>query len=118
MPLNQRANHYKNSHRTLDGVCDCLYDDSMKTAALFAGIGGLQLGLEKAGITTLMTSEIWEPAQAVLAAHFQVTNSPDVRAIRSLPRNTDVVTAGFPCQDLSQAGMTAGIRGERSGLVD
>ena len=40
----------------------------------------------------------------------------DVRTIDVLP-NCDVVTAGFPCQDLSQAGRTQGIRGENSGLV-
>jgi DNA (cytosine-5)-methyltransferase 1 len=89
----------------------------MKTAALFAGIGGLELGLEGAGISTSLTSEIWEPAQAVLASHFEVPNKPDVRALRALPRDVSILTAGFPCQDLSQAGMTAGIRGERSGLV-
>jgi DNA (cytosine-5)-methyltransferase 1 len=40
----------------------------------------------------------------------------DVQTLKSLP-TVDVVTAGFPCQDLSQAGRTAGITGERSGLV-
>jgi DNA (cytosine-5)-methyltransferase 1 len=40
-----------------------------------------------------------------------------VRTQRKLPGNTDVVTAGFPCQDLSQAGATAGIFGSQSGLV-
>jgi DNA (cytosine-5)-methyltransferase 1 len=47
-----------------------------------------------------------------------VPNHSDVRKLRSLPADVDVLTAGFPCQDLSQAGMTAGIRGKRSGLVD
>jgi DNA (cytosine-5)-methyltransferase 1 len=42
---------------------------------------------------------------------------PDVRSIRSLP-SVDLLAAGFPCQDLSQAGMTAGINGAKSGLVD
>jgi DNA (cytosine-5)-methyltransferase 1 len=41
----------------------------------------------------------------------------DVRRLRSLPA-VDLVAAGFPCQDLSQAGMTAGIGGVQSGLVD
>lgn len=90
----------------------------MKIAALFAGIGGMELGLHEAGHHTMMTCEIWEPAVEVLAHRFPlVTNHLDVSALRSLPAKTDLLTAGFPCQDLSQAGMTAGIEGRRSGLV-
>jgi len=90
----------------------------MKTAALFAGIGGLELGLHQAGHQTMMTCEIWEPAVEVLAHRFPlVTNNLDVTALKSLPARTELLTAGFPCQDLSQAGMTAGIDGRRSGLV-
>lgn len=91
----------------------------MRVGALFAGIGGLELGLHEAGHETVITCEVWEPAQAVLATRFPgVANRPDVRKLRSLPREVDLLTAGFPCQDLSQAGMTAGIAGRRSGLVD
>lgn len=91
----------------------------MKTAALFAGIGGLELGLQRAGHETVVVSEIWEPAVAVLAARFpEVPNLGDVRELKALPREVELVTAGFPCQDLSQAGQTAGIGGRRSGLVD
>lgn len=91
----------------------------MRVAALFAGIGGLERGLHLAGHSTVMTCEVWEPAQTVLAAQFPgVPNRADVKKLRSLPRGVDLLTAGFPCQDLSQAGMTAGIGGKRSGLVD
>lgn len=91
----------------------------MRVAALFAGIGGLESGLHEAGHETIVTCEVWEPAQAVLAARFRgVPNRTDVRRLRSLPSGVELLTAGFPCQDLSQAGMTAGIRGRRSGLVD
>lgn len=90
----------------------------MKIAALFAGIGGMELGLHEAGHQTMTTCEIWAPAVEVLAHRFPlVTNHPDVAALRSLPAKTELLTAGFPCQDLSQAGMTAGIEGRRSGLV-
>jgi len=90
----------------------------MKVAALFAGIGGLERGLHKAGHETLMTCEIWDPAISVLAAQFPGTpNHADVAKLKSLPAKTELLTAGFPCQDLSQAGMTAGIDGKRSGLV-
>ncbi len=90
----------------------------MKIAALFAGIGGMELGLHKAGHQTMTTCEIWEPAVEVLAHRFPlVTNHLDVAGLKSLPAKTELLTAGFPCQDLSQAGMTAGIDGRRSGLV-
>ncbi|MEB2353340.1 MAG: DNA cytosine methyltransferase, partial [Burkholderiaceae bacterium] len=41
----------------------------------------------------------------------------DITRLRSLPASTDLICAGFPCQDLSQAGRTAGLDGERSGLI-
>lgn len=90
----------------------------MRIAALFAGIGGMEHGLHEAGHETMLTCEIWEPAITVLGTQFPlVTNHPDVAALKSLPAQTELLTAGFPCQDLSQAGMTAGIDGRRSGLV-
>lgn len=91
----------------------------MRVGSLFAGIGGLELGLAQAGHEPVLNCEVWEPAQAVLAERFPNTpNSPDVRRLKSLPRSVELLTAGFPCQDLSQAGMTAGIGGSKSGLVD
>ncbi|WP_019931870.1 DNA cytosine methyltransferase [Nocardia sp. BMG111209] len=86
---------------------------------LFAGIGGLELGLSAHGWHTELLCEIDPGAQAVLAAHFpDVERHADVTRLRALPAGTDLVAAGFPCQDLSQAGRTAGITGSRSGLVD
>lgn len=64
-----------------------------------------------------MLCEIDPAAQAVLRAGFAgVPLESDVRDLRSLPE-VEILAAGFPCQDLSQAGRTAGIRGTRSGLV-
>jgi DNA (cytosine-5)-methyltransferase 1 len=89
----------------------------MTVAGLFAGIGGLELGLERAGLRTEYLCELWGPARAVLSERFPgVPLDLDVREVKRLPR-ADVVTAGFPCTDLSQAGRTAGIAGEHSGLV-
>ncbi len=86
-------------------------------AGLFAGIGGIERGLKAAGGHAELLCENWEPATAVLAERFPgVPLVADVRALRSLPR-VDVVTAGFPCTDLSQAGRTKGIQGKASGLV-
>lgn len=89
----------------------------LRVAGLFAGIAGVELGLGAAGHTAILFSEIDESARAVLAAHYPtVPIIPDVRDVRSISE-ADLVAAGFPCQDLSQAGRTAGIRGEKSGLV-
>jgi DNA (cytosine-5)-methyltransferase 1 len=58
-------------------------------------------------------------ANAVLDTQFpEVPRHPDIRRLTELPKETSLVVAGFPCQDLSQAGATQGISGERSGLVD
>ena len=90
----------------------------MKVAGLFAGIGGLETGLATAGHEAVLFCEIWEPARAVLAAHYpHIPCERDVAELRALPENVDLLTAGFPCQDLSQAGLTRGIEGARSSLV-
>ena len=90
----------------------------MKVAGLFAGIGGLEIGLARAGHEASMLCEIWEPARAVLSAHMPgVPLERDVRELRSLASEVDLLVGGFPCQDLSQAGLTSGIDGARSGLV-
>lgn len=91
---------------------------SLTVAGLFAGIGGIERGLHQAGHRTAFLCENDEGAQAVLRRRYAGTDLVgDVRNIRALPA-VDVVAAGFPCQDLSQAGRTAGIGGSRSGLVD
>lgn len=90
----------------------------MKVVGLFAGIGGLERGLARAGHETVLTCEIWAPARAVLAERMPgLPCEEDVRELASLPENVELLVAGFPCQDLSQAGLTAGIDGARSGLV-
>ncbi|TPM34676.1 DNA (cytosine-5-)-methyltransferase [Mesorhizobium sp. B2-3-4] len=90
----------------------------MKVAGLFAGIGGLERGLAKAGHETKLLCEIWEPARAVLAARMpDVPCELDVCDLETLPQEVELLVGGFPCQDLSQAGLTAGIGGARSGLV-
>jgi DNA (cytosine-5)-methyltransferase 1 len=90
---------------------------SLRVAALFAGIGGIEVGLHASGHRTVVLCEWGEAAQRVLRARFpEVPLVGDVAAMDKLP-DVDLVTAGFPCQDLSQAGRTAGIEGEQSGLV-
>jgi hypothetical protein len=79
----------------------------MRVVGLFAGIGGLELGLAAAGHNTVIMCEIWEPARAVLSTRFPHTDlERNIVELRDFPSGTEVVVAGFPCQDLSQAGMT------------
>jgi DNA (cytosine-5)-methyltransferase 1 len=87
-------------------------------AGLFAGIGGIELGLHRAGHRTKLLCENDPAAIAVLKHNFSGTpRHADICTLKQLLRNTTLVTAGFPCQDLSQAGTTKGISGKRSGLV-
>lgn len=90
--------------------------NSLRVAGLFAGIGGIEQGLKNAGHRTELLCENDEAAAAVLEHHFDVPVAPDVRDLDRVG-DVDLVAAGFPCQDLSQAGRTAGITGGRSGLV-
>lgn len=87
-------------------------------AGLFAGIGGIELGLHRAGHATSVICEVEPGARAVLDEGFpKIRKHDDIRTLKRLPGDVDLVAAGFPCQDLSQAGKTAGIAGARSGLV-
>jgi DNA (cytosine-5)-methyltransferase 1 len=89
-----------------------------KVVGLFAGVGGLETGLARSGHETRLLCEIEPGAVAVLKArHPGVPIHKDVRTLKALPKETELVVGGFPCQDLSQAGKTAGISGSQSGLV-
>ncbi len=90
----------------------------MKVAGLFAGIGGFELGLERAGLTSRLLCDVLPASEAVLGERFaNVEFHRDIRELRSLPSDVDVICGGFPCQDLSQAGRTAGLQGDQSGLI-
>jgi DNA (cytosine-5)-methyltransferase 1 len=90
--------------------------ETLTTVGLFAGIGGLELGLSQAGHRAQLICEIDPGAAEVLRRRFGMEVEPDVRKLRALPK-VDLIAAGFPCQDLSQAGRTAGIGGQQSGLI-
>ncbi len=90
----------------------------MRVAGLFAGIGGFELGLHRAGHSTELLCDVLPASRAVLSARFpDAEYRNDIEQLRSLPRSIDLLCAGFPCQDLSQAGRTAGLDGSRSGLI-
>src|SRR5207253_11085729 len=90
--------------------------ETMTSVGLFAGIGGIELGLSRAGHSTKMICEIDPGAREVLKSGFGLDVEPDVRKLGAFPK-VDLITAGFPCQDLSQAGRTAGIAGNQSRLI-
>lgn len=90
----------------------------MKVGSLFSGIGGFDLGLERAGFTIEWQVEINDYATKVLAKHWpSVPRYRDIRAIDwAAVSPVNVLCGGFPCQDLSPAGHKAGLReGTRSG---
>jgi DNA (cytosine-5)-methyltransferase 1 len=86
--------------------------------SLFAGIGGLDLGFERAGMICKWQVEIDQYARRILAKHWpNVRRWDDVRTwTQPDTEYVDVIAGGFPCQDISNAGKQAGIKGERSGL--
>lgn len=96
----------------------------LKVLDLFSGIGGFSLGLERAGgFETVAFCEIEPFCQKRLAVRFPgVPCYDDVRTLSAarLARDgigpIDVITGGFPCQDISIAGRKAGLEGARSGL--
>lgn len=91
---------------------------------LFSGIGGFHLGLEQGGfkIKNCYNSEIDKYESAVYKKHFSNSiNLGDVRTIKPVSRRIEgnkinIITFGFPCQDLSVAGKREGFRGNRSSL--
>ena len=107
----------------------------MRIGSLFSGIGGLELGLERAGVGhTVWQVESNLFCREVLAKHWpEAERFEDVRKTTGLhniccdldedcgcdPRPlepVDIICGGFPCQDISLAGKGRGLEGKRSGL--
>ncbi len=90
----------------------------MTAGSLFAGIGGFDLGLERAGLDVRWQVEIDPFCRAVLARHWpQVRRYEDVRTVDATNlERVDLICGGFPCQDISYAGNRLGLTGQRSGL--
>ncbi|MDY6895180.1 MAG: DNA cytosine methyltransferase, partial [Thermotogota bacterium] len=86
--------------------------------SLFAGIGGFDLGLERAGMECKWQVEIDPFCQKVLAKHWpEVKKYEDVRKVgKHNLEPVDLICGGFPCQDISNAGSRLGLAGKRSGL--
>ena len=91
----------------------------MNFLSLFAGIGGIDLGLERAGMRCVGQVEIDPFCRRVLAKHWpDVPKFDDVRTFTkdSISERIDLIAGGFPCQDISNAGHKLGLDGARSGL--
>lgn len=86
--------------------------------SLFSGIGGLELGLERAGLGPVRWQVEIDPyCRGVLAKHWpDARRYEDVRSVGAELDATDIICGGFPCQDLSSAGTGLGLDGSRSGL--
>ena len=86
--------------------------------SLFAGIGGFDLGFEKAGMKCRWQVEVNPFSTCVLEKHWpSIKRFRDIRDFKpSQSLKVDVVCGGFPCQDISVAGKGEGLNGERSGL--
>ena len=106
----------------------------LKVLDLFSGIGGFSLGLERAGMETVAFCEIDDSCRRVLKKHWP--KIPIFRDIKTLSKthiysgedyigqgttqihfkDIDVICGGFPCTDISIAGLKEGLKGEKSGL--
>lgn len=92
----------------------------MKVASFFSGIGGIDLGLERAGMEVVFQCEVNAFCQKVLHKHWpKVKQVGDINYVTSkdIPK-AELWCGGFPCQDLSLAnqGKRQGLKGPRSGL--
>jgi DNA (cytosine-5)-methyltransferase 1 len=96
----------------------------MKAISLFSGIGGFELAMQRAGIEVIGSCEIDKKARQLLQARFPLSNHyENVTELTGEQLKKDgfdgangIITAGFPCQDLSVAGLRKGLAGKRSGL--
>ena len=88
-------------------------------AELFSGIGLMRLGLEQTGIQCQFANDLDANKNLIYQHHFGSSHlhAGDIAQLRAAQMpSTDLITASFPCQDLSLAGNRQGLSGKRSGL--
>jgi DNA (cytosine-5)-methyltransferase 1 len=102
---------------------DAVRTIGVKVLDLFSGIGGFSLGLERAGFETVAFCEPDRYCRMVLAKHWpgvwqyeRVETLSAARLAADRIAAPDLICGGFPCQDVSVAGIGEGLAGERSGL--
>jgi DNA (cytosine-5)-methyltransferase 1 len=96
----------------------------LTAVSLFAGVGGFDLAMQRQGIDVKVAVEVDKKAREVLTKQFPNTKlledvkevtGEQLRSAGFIPER-GIITGGFPCQDLSIAGLRRGLAGERSGL--
>jgi len=92
----------------------------MKVASLFTGVGGFDLGFEQAGHEVVYQCENDPKAQEILRKHWpNIHLETDVKNAKGnilQELGTQIITAGFPCQNISIAGNREGLHGDKSRL--
>ena len=92
----------------------------MKVASLFTGVGGFDLGFEQAGHEVVYQCENDPKAQEILRKHWpNIHLEADVKNAKGnilQELGTQIITAGFPCQNISIAGNREGLHGDKSRL--
>lgn len=87
----------------------------IKVASFFAGVGGIDLGFEKAGFKTIYANEFDSYAAETFELNFNI--NVDQRDINTVPADEipdfDIMLAGFPCQAFSIAGYRQGFNDEQ-----
>jgi DNA (cytosine-5)-methyltransferase 1 len=92
---------------------------AMTVGSLFSGVGGFDLGFQRAGFDVRWQCEIDRQCRDVLCRRFpdvEVIHTNVCTASRHTLATVDVLCGGFPCTDLSISGRRAGLAGEKSGL--
>lgn len=85
---------------------------------LYAGIGGFELGFDELGYHPLVLADKDEHCRLVLEKRFaRAKIEADVADLTEIPTAARIVTAGFPCQNLSMAGDKSGLLGSKSGDI-
>ncbi|HET9898923.1 MAG TPA: DNA (cytosine-5-)-methyltransferase [Streptosporangiaceae bacterium] len=92
----------------------------VRVASFFAGIGGFDLGFERAGMNTVWQCEKKAFCLDILEKHWpDVERANDIKGVKAddIP-DAEIWAGGFPCQDVSLArmGPRSGLRGKQSGL--
>ena len=91
---------------------------NLRLAGLFAGVGGIELGFQKAGFLPIFANEIDEKASITYRLnHHQDLVTKDVTLLESkeIPK-IEVLTGGFPCQAFSVAGYQKGFKDPRGNV--